>query len=130
MLPIVAAFLIAGLALAQSDSDYQGWMKMNGANVGSLNKNIMAKNGEGAAADAQKLQATFKQVEAYWQQKNVPDAVAFAQKGGAAAGAVAKAAAAGDMDAAAAEVKNMQGACGGCHMAHRERTPEGTFKMK
>src|SRR5579864_1841039 len=104
-------------------------MKMNAANAGSLGKNIQAKNGEGAAADAQKLQATLKQVEAYWQQKNVPDAVAFAQKGQTAAAAVAKAASAGDMDAAAAEQKNVQAACGGCHMAHREGTP-GNFKMK
>src|ERR1700676_20931 len=130
VLATIAALLLAGFVLAQSDSDYQGWMKMNAANVGSLNKNIMAKNGEAAAADAQKLQATLKTVEAYWQQKNVPDAVGFAQKGQTAAAAVAKAASAGDMDAAAAEVKNLQAACGGCHMAHRERTPEGAFKMK
>ena len=129
VLASIGALLLAGFVLAQSEGDYQGWMKMNGGNMGSLNKNIMAKNGEGAAADAQKLQATLKQVEAYWQQKNVPDAVAFAQKGQAAAAAVAKAASAGDMDAAAAELKNVQAACGGCHMAHREGTP-GSFKMK
>ena len=129
MLSSIVALLLAGLAWAQSDSDYQGWMKMNGANMGSLGKNIQAKNGAGAAADAEKLQATLKQVAAYWQQKNVPDAVDFAQKGETAAGAVAKAAASGDMDAAAAELKNVQAACGGCHKVHREGTP-GAFKMK
>ena len=129
MLASVVALLLASIVLAQSDSDYQGWMKMNGANMGSLGKNMQAKNGAGAAADAEKLQATLKQVEAYWQQKNVPDAVAFAQKGQTAAAAVAKAASSGDMDAAAADLKNVQAACGGCHMAHREGTP-GNFKMK
>jgi len=129
VLAVIVGVLVAGFAWAQSDSDYQGWMKMNGANMGSLNKNIQAKNGAGAAADAEKLQATLKQVEAYWQQKNVSDAAALAQKGSTAAAAVAKAASGGDMDAAAAEVKNVQAACGGCHMAHREGTP-GNFKMK
>jgi hypothetical protein len=129
VLASIVALLLAGFVLAQSDSDYQGWMKMNAANAGSLGKNIQAKNGEGAAADAMKLEATLKQVEAYWQQKNVPDAVGFAQKGQAAAAAVAKAASAGDMDTAMAQMKSMQGNCGGCHMAHREGTP-GSFKMK
>lgn len=129
MLASIGTLLLAGFVLAQSDSDYQGWMKMNGANMGSLGKNMQAKNGAGAAADAEKLQATLKQVEAYWRQKNVPDAVAFAQKGQTAAAAVAKAASAGDMDTAAAELKMLQGNCGGCHMAHREGTP-GNFKMK
>jgi hypothetical protein len=73
----VSVLLVAG-ALAQSDSDYQGWMKTNGATVASLNKEIAAKDGP----------------------------------------------------AAAAEVKNLQSNCGGCHMAHRERTPEGAFKIK
>jgi hypothetical protein len=34
-------------------------MKSNGANMGSLNKNIAAKKAAGAAADAEKLEATF-----------------------------------------------------------------------
>jgi cytochrome c556 len=121
--------MIAG-ALAQSDSDYQGWMKTNGATVASLNKDIAAKDGTAAAADAQKLQGVFKQVEAFWQARNAPDAVSFAQKAGTAAGAISAAATAGNMDQAAAEVKNLQANCGGCHMAHRERTPEGAFKIK
>jgi hypothetical protein len=125
----LSALMIAG-ALAQSDSDYQGWMKTNGATVASLNKDIAAKDGTAAAADAQKLQGVFKQVEAFWQARNAPDAVSFAQKAGTAAGAISAAATAGNMDQAAAEVKNLQANCGGCHMAHRERTPEGAFKIK
>ena len=62
----VTTTLIVVGALAQSDSDYQGWMKSNAANMGSLNKNIAAKNAAGAAADAEKLEATFKEVEAFW----------------------------------------------------------------
>ena len=61
VLAILTALLVVG-ALAQSDSDYQSWMKSNPVNLASLNKNIAAKDGAAAASDAQKLEATFKQV--------------------------------------------------------------------
>lgn len=129
VLAVMAALLAVG-ALAQSESDYQGWMKSNPVNMGSLNKNIAAKDGAAAAADAQKLEATFKQVEDFWKKRGgADDAVNFAAKAQAAAASVAKDALAGNFDQAAADVKNLQANCGGCHMAHREGT-QGSFKIK
>jgi cytochrome c556 len=126
----VATALLAAGALAQSDSDYQGWMKSNAANMGSLNKNIAAKDGAAAASDAQKLEATFKQVGEFWTKRGgADDAVNFAMRGQTAAAAIAKAATAGNLDEAGAQVKSLQSNCGGCHMAHREGTP-GSFKIK
>jgi cytochrome c556 len=105
-------------------------MKSNPVNMGSLNKNIAAKDGAAAAADAQKLEATFKQVEDFWKKRGgADDAVNFAAKAQAAAASVAKDALAGNFDQAAADVKNLQANCGGCHMAHREGT-QGSFKIK
>ena len=122
--------LVAGIALAQSEADYQGWMKSNAASMGSLNKNIMAKNGDGAAADAQNLESNFKQIGAFWKARGgADDAVNFAMKAEMAAGAAAKAASAGSFDEAQAQAKMVQGNCGGCHMAHREGT-QGSFKIK
>ena len=46
---LIAVGLSAGLLLAQSDSDYQGWMKTVGATNGSLQKNIAAKDGAAAS---------------------------------------------------------------------------------
>ena len=65
--------LSAAVLLAQSDSDYQGWMKSNAANMDSLNKNIAAKDGAGAASDAQKIEATFKQVGEFWTKRGGAD---------------------------------------------------------
>ena len=121
--------LTAALLLAQSDSDYQAWMKSNAATVGSLNKNITAKDGAAAAADAKKLQENFKLVGDFWEKRNAPDAVNFAKQARDGAAMVEKAVMAGDMDQAAANVKTMQANCGGCHMAHREKTDAG-FKIK
>jgi hypothetical protein len=42
--------------LAKSDSDYQGYMKIIGPTNGSLPKNLAAKEGSAAAADAKKLE--------------------------------------------------------------------------
>jgi hypothetical protein len=125
----VATLLAAG-AMAQSESDFQSWMKMMGPSVQGLNKDIAAKDGGAVAADTQKLQGMFKQVEDFWQKRGgADDAVGFAKKAQAATGAVAAAAAAGNFDMAAAEVKNVQANCGGCHMAHREKVGD-TFKIK
>jgi cytochrome c556 len=126
----VAITLLAAGVLAQSDGEYQGWMKSNAANMGSLNKNLAAKNGAGAASDAQKLEATFMQVADFWNKRGgAGDAVGFAMRAEAAAAGVAKAATAGNWDEAGAQLKNLQATCGGCHMAHREGSP-GSFKIK
>ena len=129
---IVAGFLAVmttGILLAQSDSDYQTWMKTVAATNGSLGKNLAAKDAAASTADAQKLQDVFKQVEDFWQKRSVPDAVNFASKAGGVAAMVAKDVAVGDFDKATADSKTIGANCGGCHMAHREKTDAG-FKIK
>lgn len=128
---LVACVLLMGVAVgAQSDADYQGWMKSNGATVGSLNKNLMAKAGDGASADAKTLADNMTKIAAYWQTKNVPDAVKFAQDAQTGFTQVGQLAAAGKFDDAAATMKMTQANCAGCHMAHREKAPDGSWKMK
>jgi hypothetical protein len=120
---------VGTMAWAQ-DADYQSWMKSNGAAVASLGKNLTAKTGDAAATDAKTLQDNMTKVAAYWQAKNVSDAVKFAQDAKAGFAQVADLASAGKFDDAAAAMKTAQASCGGCHMAHRERSPDGTFKIK
>jgi mono/diheme cytochrome c family protein len=128
---LLACMLSFGVAVwAQSDADYQSWMKSNGAAVASLNKNLTAKAGAAAAMDAKALADNFTKVAAYWQSKNVNDAVKFAQDAKTGFAQVADLAAAGKFDEASAAVKTAQTNCAGCHMAHRERAPDGTFTMK
>ena len=127
------AICIAGLASiapAQDEKDYQTWMKTTAATVGTLRKNIDGRMGDMAAADADKLAGIFKQVGEFWQKRGgADDAVGFAQKASSSASQLSAAAKAGNMDQAAAELKNLQGACAGCHSAHREKA-EGGFKIK
>ncbi len=126
---LIAVGLSAGLLLAQSDSAYQSLMKTIGATNGSMQKNIAAKDGAATAADAKKLADTFKEVEDFWEKRGTKDAVDFAKGAHMVAESVEKAAMAGDMDKAAADAKTMGRNCGGCHMAHREKTESG-FTIK
>jgi len=121
VLTTITVGLSADLLLAQSDSDYRAWMKSNAANMGSLNKNIAAKENMAAAEDAKKLEDTFKQVEDSWEKRHVADAVNFAKRAQSAAASAAKSATAGDMEQASADAKTLAMACAACHMAHREK---------
>jgi hypothetical protein len=128
----VLCSLIASVAffvlLAQSDSDYQGWMKQVAANNGKLAKGIAAKDA-GAAEAATTLESVFKQVEAYWSKKGVADAAGFAKQAHMSAAAAGKAIGAGDWDKATAESKNVAAQCGNCHGAHRGGE-KGAFTIK
>jgi mono/diheme cytochrome c family protein len=95
-----------------------------------LNKALMAKTGDPAVMAAKTLQENMGKVAAYWQAKNVPDATKFAMDAEAGFGKVADLAGAGNFDDAAATLKMTQANCAGCHMAHREKQPDGSFKMK
>jgi cytochrome c556 len=118
------------ILVAQEDTDLQAVMKSNGATMGSLNKKLAAKDSAGASSDALKLEANLKLAENFFAKRGTSDASNFAAEGQMAAAAVAKSATAGDFGQAGAELKKVQAACGGCHMAHREGTPQTGFKIK
>lgn len=131
ILPIVVCLICLGtMAWAQDDAAYQQWMKTVGPTMASLNKNLTAKSGDAAVADAKTLQGIFGQVHDYWQGKKVDDAVKFSADAQAGFKQVSDLAAAGKFDEASAAVKTAQANCGGCHMAHREKEADGSFKMK
>jgi mono/diheme cytochrome c family protein len=128
----ILTMLTAGVAffvlLAQTEADYQGYMKSVVDYNKKVQKGIAAKDAS-IAADATALAGVFKQVEAFWTNRNVADAVGFAKAAQTAAMGVAKAAAANDFDTAATEGKNLAAQCGNCHGAHREKGESG-FKIK
>lgn len=128
---VLACISALGLtALAQDDAAYQGWMKTVGATGGSLRKNLEAKNADGASADAKKLQDVFVHVHDYWSKKGVDDAMKLAMTASSAYGDVAQFASAGKFDEASDSLKKASATCGACHSAHREKAPDGSWKIK
>ena len=106
-------------------------MKDIGRTRGSLNRNIEAGSGDAAAADAMKLEGFFKElVPMYEAMSNMEPAIEIANKAAAASAAAAEAAKAGNMEAAMEAHGNIRGTCGDCHRQYREKTAEGSYRIK
>jgi cytochrome c556 len=97
---------------------------------GSLRKNIEAKNAEGVKTDAAKLEAIFKTSEEFWTEKKVDDAIAWSKQGREGAAEISKLAAAGEWEKIPDAQKKVGATCSACHTAHREKLPEGGYKIK
>ena len=126
---VVLTLSVSFVLVAQDDAEYQGWMKTTGATAASLRKNLEAKNGEAAAADAKKLQEVFTQVHDFWLKKKIDDATKFATNAQDGFKEVGQLASAGKFDEAAATLKATTANCGGCHNAHREKAADGSWKI-
>jgi len=129
VLVVFAAGLASIALLAQSDADFQGYMKTVAGSNGKFQKGIAAKDKAVVAAEGAVLETTFKQVEAFWQKRNVTDAANLAKQAHTAAAAATKAAAADNFELAATEGAKVGATCAGCHMAHREKGDSG-YKIK
>jgi cytochrome c556 len=130
LLVAFSATVMFFVLLAQSDADYSGWMKSAVAAKGKVAKGIAAKDGPGVATDAKIMEDSVKGIEDYWTKKGVADASGFAKTARVASADVAKAAKAGDFDAAGAALTVVGGTCQGCHMAHRAKGADGAFQIK
>jgi hypothetical protein len=126
----VPALLVLALALpAQENETLEGWMKATGASLGALRK-LEKKTGPEAITNAEKLGGIYENMISFWRQRNADDAVKLSTEGKAAAVELASAAHADDADKAAAAFARLGGTCKPCHEAHREKTPEGKYKIK
>ena len=121
---------LGGMLLAQSESDFSGWMKQVAATSKNAKANATAKDAKAISADAKTFEGIFKQVEAYFTKAGIADGAAQAKAVHTAASAAAKAADAGNVDAAVASMNTVTGSCNGCHMVHREGEKGGPYKIK
>lgn len=120
ILPGILALGMGLCVFAQSDAEYQGWMKDLQKTAGAGRKAVTDKSGADAATAGQHLEGIYKQVGAFFAKRGgADDAVAIAKKGETAAHDLAAAGAANDADKMAASMMAINGTCGACHMAHR-----------
>jgi ankyrin repeat protein len=111
-----------------SEADYSAAMKEINVQTTALRR--ATSDEEAATAAAQRLEALFKEMQSFWAARKVDDATATANDALTAVQAVSKATAAHDMDAAGQAVQKLNGTCAACHMAHRDKRPDGTFQLK
>src|SRR3954451_8411983 len=126
----IPVLLVSVLALpGQENGELEAWMKATGASLGVLRK-LEKKTGPEAVTQAEKIGGIYENMIGFWRQRNAEDAVKLSTEGKAAAVELASAAHADDADKAAAAFNRIGGTCKTCHDAHREKTPEGKYKIK
>ena len=130
---LIGICMLAAVAIAlaaQAPTDLSPVMKDVAATQNKMRMDMMAGNGADVAADAQKLQQDFTQAMGFFKANKAQDAVDMAKANADAAGEIAKAAKANNLDAAKAPAKTIQGSCKACHDVHREQLPDKTYKFK
>jgi cytochrome c556 len=113
-----------------TDADYSTHMKEIGQLNGMLGKAIKGGMAEDAAKSAARLEMLFKNIHGYWSDKKIADAAMAAQSILTALAEVQKAALANDLTAAETARAKIGANCMSCHTAHREKLPEGGFRIK
>jgi cytochrome c556 len=124
------AMTVSGLAVtAQENEKFEEWMKSVDTSAKVLRK-LEPKTGAEAVANAEKIGAAYGNMIGYWREKNAADAVKLSEDGKAAALELVTAANAGESEKAAAAWTKVGGTCRPCHDAHREKLPDGKYKIK
>jgi hypothetical protein len=127
---LVPALCALGLcAFAQDEEAIEKNMKAINERAGVIRK-LPSKASPEAATHAEQIAGLFDEMKGFWSKRNFTDAVQWADEGKAAATALATAAKAGDAASADASFGALNGTCRSCHTAHREKTPEGKYRIK
>lgn len=127
--PATAGAPTAGMKIT-TDAEYATHMKEIQQQNGILNKSIKGGMAPEATKAAARLEVLFKNIHGYWADKKVEDATTASQTAVTSLQAVQKALAANDMTAAETARATFAGTCMTCHTAHREKLPEGGFRIK
>ena len=133
VISLFVAVLLAGATLCcmgEADKSLEPLMKDVLSSFSSLKKNLEAKNSAESEKNSKKLEGLFKDVEKFWAARKTKDAVDFSKDAQKGAAEVAKEAKAGNFEKALATYGDIGKNCQGCHTAHREKLPEGGFKIK
>jgi cytochrome c556 len=128
-LVIVSSLALAVSLLGQDEAALQKNMKAIDAHAKVI-RGQSARSGAEVADNAEKIGALYGEMKGFWENRNVADAVKASEDGRTAAMELASAAKAGDAEKGEAAFKALNGTCRSCHTAHRERLPDGTYKIK
>jgi hypothetical protein len=125
----VASAVAAKVPLVDEE-DYSSAMKQVAAQNTALRKSVASSSEADALASAARLEAIFKDVQAYWENRKADDAVTAATNAVAAAQNISKAVAAHDAAAVTAGLQALGGTCGACNSAHRDRLAFDFYRIK
>jgi hypothetical protein len=130
---LIGICMLVALALtlvAQSEQELSPIMKDVAATQNKLRMDMMSGAAADVQADAEKLQSNFTKAMGIFKALKAQDAVDAAKANADAAGEIAKAAKANNLEAAKAPAGTIQKSCKACHDVHREQLPDKTYKFK
>jgi hypothetical protein len=128
---LCTAFLCASpFAFAQNEQELPSIMKGLAVQLGKARKDAAAKANTDLGADAQQLEDSYKKVGAILTKLKIADAAKMAKANELAAKDLGAAAKAGDAVKIDASLATINSGCGSCHMAHREKNDDGTYRIK
>ena len=128
-LVVLGVFGFSVTAAEKPPEDYQKAMQALGAFAKGVGPAITAEDYPAVTKFATSAKDSFTVVEKYWTGK-ADDAMKMAQAGGKSAADLGVAVGLQSQEGAAFAAKEITDLCMGCHTAHRERMPDGTFQIK
>jgi hypothetical protein len=114
----------------KAPDDYSNAMKTIQASSTALRLSVGSRNYDSATQQIAQLKNSFVVAQLYWAGKGADDATRAAQ---VAMKAIADLEAANKVKNDAAMLEGqvlLNGTCGNCHTAHRQRMPDGHFEIK
>ena len=134
LLTVVGISLMTAVVLplvAQDGRTMPQIMKEIGGSVGETKKAFEGGNKEAVASNGEKLEKLFKEVEVFFAKRGgADDAVESAKTAQAFAKELNGEATSGTKQGAQTALGKVSGSCKGCHDAHREKLPDGGYKIK
>jgi cytochrome c556 len=129
---VLFAFSFATIQAADSldEKQFQRLMKQVGKAAKDFKGNFEAKNSAVIEKDATAAAAAYKQMAGFWTARKADDATKWSEASATAATATAAAAKTGDWEGVKTHWNAVNKSCKGCHDAHREKLPEGGYKIK
>jgi len=127
--------VFAGLA-SLAGAGFVVWSSEDHARAGEASWRIAGDAGRRVLADAAELRSAQQAYVAagqgldFWTAKKVEDATNFAKNAVKAATDLETAAKASNEEGVAAAARAVSGSCQVCHMAHRQRMPDGSYEIK
>jgi hypothetical protein len=112
------------------ENAFDGVMKQVGPGFTALQQAITASSGDQVRAKVVELHKLFGDTQTFFTNRKTTDAIGWAGDAAKLTQDIDQAATAGKWDDAKAAATKLNGICGQCHAAHRERQDDGSYRVK
>lgn len=127
---VAAGAVLSTMLMALDEKELTKKMKAAGEHMGPIRKSAQAQSMPDVATHAKAMVQALEGTETFWKDRNLPQAVKWSEDGVVAAKALAKAAEENNADGVRAAMSKLGASCKSCHDVHREKLPDGTYKIK